>query len=219
MNPAAFAKRNLVASNPFRNVCYSYCTVTKILLISAFPLISGNWGLQKGSLSDSRRQVIDLVLMLFCDIWSTSLHFEFLLFFLFFLFFSLKPHSSVYISKLFFYCWWPKPQITHQRPIIAVIDLIPSVHRLCPANKIEPKEQQVPFLKLSPSLRKDVTWKRYIAILYAVYRKVFVLSNQVPPCIVTKEYLQCLYDWIYLFKKLHNQVIPLKLKPCLFYCK
>lgn len=202
MNPAAFAKRNPVASNPFRNVCYSHCTTTKILLISAFPLISGNWGLQKGSLSDSRRQVIGLVLMLLCDIWSTSLHFEFLLFFLFCLFFSSNL-IPLFLFQSYFYWWWPKPQITHQRPVIAVIAIIPSVYRLCPANKIVPKEQQVPFLKLSPSLGTAVTWKWYIAILYAMYRRVFVLSNQVPPWIVTKEYLQTVSLWLHTFVQEH----------------
>lgn len=124
---------------------------------------------------------------------------------------SLLPFLSFFSSNLIplflfqscFYWWWPKPQITHQRPIIAVTEIIPSVYRLCPANKIVPKEQQVPFLKLSPSLGTAVTWKWYIAILYAMYRRVFVLSNQVPPWIVTKEYLQTVSLWLHTFVQEH----------------
>lgn len=99
--PSCFAKSNLVASNPFRNVCYSRSTVTRIPLISAFPLMSGNWGLQKGSLSDSCRQVIDPGLMLLCDIWSTSLHIEFLRFLPLFIFFSFteSPFFCFYFKQ------------------------------------------------------------------------------------------------------------------------
>lgn len=36
--------------------------------------------------------------------------------------------------------------------MIAVIDAVPSVHGLCPAKEILPKQQQVPFLKLCHNL-------------------------------------------------------------------
>lgn len=102
---SCFAKRRVVASNPFRNMLQQQQS-HRGALISCFSFEVWQLGSAKSSLSDSCRQVIDLGLMLLCHIWITSLHIEFLLLFLFFFFF-LPPKVCfilLFLYQIIFYC-------------------------------------------------------------------------------------------------------------------